>query len=65
MWPGVVASLDPLVQIRSVQIRCDTAFDSQTRRHMWVEFVGSVLCTERFSPGTPGTPTFGLSGVDC
>ena len=21
-------------------------FDSQTRRHMWVEFVGSLLCTE-------------------
>ena len=20
---------------------------------MWVEFVGSLLCTERFSPGTP------------
>ena len=28
-------------------------FDSQIRRHMWVEFVGSLLCTERFSPGTP------------
>ena len=28
-------------------------FDSQTQRHMWVEFVGSLLCTERFSPGTP------------
>ena len=26
-------------------------FDSQTRRHMWVEFVGSLLCTDRFSPG--------------
>ena len=23
---------------------------------MWVEFVGSVLCTERFSPGTPVSP---------
>ena len=23
-------------------------FDSQTRRHMWVEFVGSLLCSERF-----------------
>ena len=30
--------------------------DSQIRRQMWVEFVGSLLCTERFSPGTPGTP---------
>ena len=31
-------------------------FDSQTRRHMWVEFVGSLLCTERFSPGTQVSP---------
>ena len=31
-------------------------FDSQIRRHMWVEFVGSLLCTERFSPGTPASP---------
>ena len=30
--------------------------DSLTRRHMWVEFVGSLLCTERFSPGTPVSP---------
>ena len=28
-------------------------FNSQILRHMWVEFVGSLLCTERFSPGTP------------
>ena len=28
-------------------------FDSQTRRHVWVEFVGFLLCTERFSPGAP------------
>ena len=26
-------------------------FDSQIRRHMWVKFVGSLLCTMRFSPG--------------
>ena len=32
-------------------------FDSQTWRHMWVEFVGSLLCTERFSPGTPVFPS--------
>jgi len=31
-------------------------FDSRTRRHMWVEFVGSLLCSERFSPGTPVSP---------
>ena len=28
-------------------------FDFQIRRHMWVEFVGLLFCTERFSPGTP------------
>ena len=31
-------------------------FDSQIRRQMWVEFVGSLHCTERFSPGTPVSP---------
>ena len=34
-------------------------FDSQTRCHndMWVEFVGSLLCTEKkFSPGNPVSP---------
>ena len=29
-------------------------FDFQTRRHMWVEFVGSLLCSGRFSPGYSG-----------
>ena len=33
-----------------------SGFDSQIRRHMWVEFVGSLLCTERFSPDTPISP---------
>ena len=28
-------------------------FDSRTRHHMWVEFVGSFLCFEGFSPGSP------------
>ena len=29
-------------------------FDFQTRRHMWVEFVSSFLCSERFYPGYSG-----------
>ena len=29
-------------------------FDSQTQRHVWVEFVGSLLCTERFFSGYSG-----------
>ena len=29
----------------------------QTWRHMWVEFVGSLLCTDRFSAGTPAFPS--------
>ena len=33
-------------------------FDSQIRRQVWAEFVGSPLCTERFSPGTPVSPLF-------
>ena len=31
-------------------------FDSQTRRHMWTEFVGSLLCSERFFSGNSGFP---------
>ena len=45
-------------------------FDSQTRRHMWVEFVGSLHCNERFSPGSPVSPflkrpTFDLICFHC
>ena len=29
-------------------------FGFQTRRHMWVEFVSSLLCSERFFPGYSG-----------
>ena len=33
-------------------------FKSRRRRHMWVEFVFcSLLCSERFSPGTPVFPS--------
>ena len=39
-------------------------FNSQTRRHMWVEFVGSLLCTERFSPGTPVFPLSSKNSFD-
>ena len=31
-------------------------FDFPTRCHMWIEFVGSLLCYERFSPGYSGFP---------
>ena len=31
-------------------------FDSQTWGNMWVEFFGSLLCSERFSPGSPVFP---------
>ena len=30
--------------------------DSPTRRHIWAEFVGSVLCSERFFSGNSGFP---------
>ena len=29
---------------------------SRIGRHMWVEFVGSLFCSERFSPGYSGFP---------
>ena len=33
-------------------------FKSRRQRHLWVEFVvGSVLCSERFFPGTPVFPS--------
>ena len=33
-------------------------FDSQTQRHMWVEFVvGSLLCSEMFISRTPVIPS--------
>ena len=31
-------------------------FDFHTRRHTWIEFAGSLLCYERFSPGYSGFP---------
>ena len=31
-------------------------FDSRTRHHMWAEFVGSLLCSERFFSGNSGFP---------
>ena len=38
--------------------QCGPGFDSHTRCHTWVEFVGSLLCSESFcSPGTPVFPS--------
>ena len=31
-------------------------FDFLTRRRMWIESVGSLLCSERFFPGYSGFP---------
>ena len=31
-------------------------FDSRTWRHKWAEFVGSLLCSERFFSGYSGFP---------
>ena len=39
-------------------------FDSQLRRQMWVEFLGSLLCTERISPGTSISPLVKTSPFD-
>ena len=31
-------------------------FDFRTRRHTWIEFVGSLFCSERFFSGYSGFP---------
>ena len=31
-------------------------FDFRTRHYMWAEFVGSLLCSERFFSGNSGFP---------
>ena len=33
-----------------------SGFDSRTRHHMWTEFGGSLLCSERFFSGYSGFP---------
>ena len=37
-------------------IKNNPSIEGDTWLHMWVEFVGSLLCTDRFSPGTPVSP---------
>ena len=44
-------------------------FDFRTQRYVWIEFVGSLLCSERFFPGYSGfpshqKPTFDLTWFD-
>ena len=39
-----------------VRAPSSTGFDSRTRRHNWVGFVGSLLCSERFFSGYSGFP---------
>ena len=67
LFPEYVASSGPALRRRAgavvralVSHQCGPGsilrFDSQIRREMWVEFIGSLLCTERFSPGTPVSP---------
>ena len=38
-------------------------FDSWTQRHMWVEFVGSLLCSERFFFGYSVFPLFPKTNI--
>ena len=38
------------------EVRFDSGFDSRTRRHKCVEFVGSLLCSQRFFSGYSGFP---------
>ena len=38
-------------------------FDSRTRRHMWTEFVGSLLCSERFFSGYSFFPLYSKTNI--
>ena len=38
-------------------------FDSWTQRHKWIEFVGSLLCSERFFSGYSGFPLFPKTNI--
>jgi len=38
-------------------------FDSRTWRHMWAEFVGSLLCYKRFFSGNSGFPLFSKTNI--
>ena len=37
--------------------RMSSGFDFLTRYHMWIEFCGSLLFSERFSLGSPVFPS--------
>ena len=38
-------------------------FDSQTHCHTWIEFVGSLLCSNRFFPGFSGFPLWPKTNI--
>ena len=48
---------------RSGRLPMLPGFDSQIRRHRWVEFVGSLLGTVRVFPGTPVSPFLIFSSI--
>ena len=53
-WPsGESTCLPPMWPGIDFRIRC----------HVWIEFVGSLLCYERFSPGCSGFPLSSITNI--
>ena len=50
-WPALHTRL-----VRQKAISPNNVFSNLLAVCLWVEFVGSLLCTERFSPGTLVSP---------
>ena len=53
-----------------IVVRVLGRFNSQIRRHMWIEFVGSLLCSERFFSAYSGfllssKTLFDLTSITC
>ena len=44
--------------------QCCPGFNSQTQRPMWVECVGSLLCSERFFSASSGFPLSTKTNID-
>ena len=59
-----VSSRDGVMEGPLASHQCD-GLDSRTRRHMWVEFVGSLLCSHEFFSGYSGFPLSSKTNVWC
>ena len=60
---GLACSHALVLQIGLIWLIMCPGYDSQTRRHMRTEFVGSLLCSKRFFSGNSGFPLSSKTNV--